>query len=192
VQPLEELTFVGGHPALDFVNTAEERGHPEAGDVLHASTDLRRWGQRYGLLSVDARVDRAELRRALEAREVLYVLFDAIAEGRRPPRPELERLGALGAAAYRAGTLEEAPSGKVTWRWPNTELSTVRHVAVAGALDLLRDDRIRRLKQCPGEHCGWFFLDTTRRGNRRWCSMSECGQEVKIARRRERRRRPAA
>ncbi len=192
MQTLEELAFVGGHPALDFVNTAEERGHPEAGDVLHVTADLRRWGQRYGLLSTDARLDRGELRRALEARELLYALFDAIAGGGRPPEPELERLGELGAAAYRAGTLARAPTGKVTWRWPDSELSTVRHIAVTGALDLLRDDRIQRLKQCPGEHCGWFFLDTTRRGNRRWCSMSECGQELKAARRRQRRRQTTA
>ncbi len=191
MQTLEELTFVGGDPALDFVNTAEERGHPKAGDVLRAATDLRRWGQRYGLLAPDVDLDRAELRRALEAREVLYALFHAIAHGRRLPEPELARLGELAAAAYRAGTLERRPSGAVAWVWPDSGLSTVRHVAVTHALELLHGNRLDRLKQCSGDHCGWFFLDTTRRGNRRWCSMSECGQELKSARRRERRRAPA-
>jgi CGNR zinc finger len=38
--------------------------------------------------------------------------------------------------------------------------------------------------QCPGERCGWLFLDTTKRGNPRWCSMSECGQEAKNLNRR--------
>ena len=42
------------------------------------------------------------------------------------------------------------------------------------------------IRQCPGDHCGWFFLDSTKRGNRRWCSMSECGQEAKTAQRRAR------
>ncbi len=29
-----ELPFIAGHVALDFVNTAEERGHPDASDAL--------------------------------------------------------------------------------------------------------------------------------------------------------------
>jgi predicted RNA-binding Zn ribbon-like protein len=59
---------------------------------------------------------------------------------------------------------------------------------VTSALDLLRDVPDARLKQCPGGNCGWLFLDTTKRGNRRWCSMSECGQDAKDERRRARRR----
>ena len=51
MQTLEELPFVAGNAGLDFVNTAELRGHPEAGDVIATAADLRRWGQRYGLLS---------------------------------------------------------------------------------------------------------------------------------------------
>ena len=50
MQTLAELPFVAGDPALDFVNTAEQRGHPLAGDVLHTSNDLRVWGERYDLL----------------------------------------------------------------------------------------------------------------------------------------------
>jgi predicted RNA-binding Zn ribbon-like protein len=55
---------------------------------------------------------------------------------------------------------------------------------VTAAVDLLGRDTTPRLKQCPGDRCGWFFLDTTKRGNRRWCAMSECGQDAKTARRR--------
>jgi len=57
-------------------------------------------------------------------------------------------------------------------------------VMVTSAIELLHADPGSRLKQCPGEHCGWFFIDTTKRGNRRWCSMSDCGQEAKNLNRR--------
>lgn len=184
MQSLEELPFIGGHAALDFVNTAEERGHPEAGDVLRTAADVCRWGQRYGLLSTAAREDRSELPRALAARELLYTLFLARARGLAPAPADLAALGDLAAAAYRAGALTPTAQGTITWRWPPTQLSTVRHIAVTAAVDLLRRDPAPRLKQCPGDHCGWFFLDTTKRGNRRWCSMGECGQDAKMARRR--------
>jgi predicted RNA-binding Zn ribbon-like protein len=58
---------------------------------------------------------------------------------------------------------------------------------VTGTIDLLQAEPTVRLKQCPGQQCGWFFLDTTKRGNRRWCSMAECGQEAKDEQRRVRR-----
>ncbi len=85
VQAIREMPFVGGHVALDFVNTAEERGHPAAGDALVNPADLRLWGQRYGLLgsSVALGPDAAgELDRARHARDLLYSIFAARVHGR--------------------------------------------------------------------------------------------------------------
>jgi predicted RNA-binding Zn ribbon-like protein len=186
VQSLDELPFIAGHVALDFVNTAEERGHPDAGDVLRAPADLVQWGRRHDLLSrsIRSRDDQAELRRALAARELLYALFSDRVHDRDASDADLRRLASLAAEAYRAASLEPASDGQLAWRWSPSELATIRHVAVTAALDLLSSQSLAALKQCPGDHCGWFFLDTTKRGNRRWCSMSECGQDAKNARRR--------
>jgi predicted RNA-binding Zn ribbon-like protein len=184
------MTFVAGNAALDFVNTAEERGHPEAGDALLAPADLRLWGQRYGLLARSLRSGGdgpAELECAREARELIYSLLIARVHGRRARKSELARLADLAAAAYRAAALQTDANGAVRWRWSPSDLATVRHVAVTAAVELLDAEPSSRLKQCPGDRCGWFFLDTTKRGNRRWCQMRECGQEAKDERRRERR-----
>ena len=184
------MPFIAGHVALDFVNTAEERGHPEAGDALSTPADLRLWGRRYSLIARaggDDADEQAELVRAREARELLYALFFARVHGREADASQLARLSEFAAAAYAAATLQAAEDGNVGWRWSRSELATIRHVVVAGAIDLLQVPPSPRLKQCPGEHCGWFFLDVTKRGNRRWCSMSECGQEAKDQRRRARR-----
>jgi predicted RNA-binding Zn ribbon-like protein len=185
VQPVAEMPFVAGHPALDFVNTAEERGHPEAGDALARPADLHLWGRRYGLVGPSAPVDAAaEFERAREARELLYALLLAHVHGRPLPKADLSRLAELTAMAYRAARLEPSDDGSVRWRWSASKLDTIRHVAVTSAVELLHTDPSPRLKQCPGEHCGWFFLDKTKQGNRRWCSMSECGQEAKNLKRR--------
>ncbi|MBV8998041.1 MAG: ABATE domain-containing protein [Solirubrobacterales bacterium] len=191
MQPIAEIPFVAGNPALDFVNTAEERGHPDAGDALLTPADLRLWGQRYGLVGSSLKLAgdaHAELERAREARELLYRLF--FARSRRQPlrKRDLARLEELAAEAYRAARLEANGAGSVGWHWSRSRLDTVRHVAVASAVDLLQGEPSPRLKQCPGDHCGWFFLDRTKRGNRRWCQMSDCGQEAKDERRRQRRR----
>jgi predicted RNA-binding Zn ribbon-like protein len=186
VQSLDELPFIAGHVALDFVNTAEERGHPDAGDVLHGPADLVQWGRRYDLLSRSIRStdNQAELRRALAARELLYALFSDRVHDRAASDADLRRLASLAAEAYRAAILTPVNAGQLAWRWSPSELATVRHVAVTAAVNLLSSQAPAALKRCPGDHCGWFFLDTTKRGNRRWCSMSECGQDAKNARRR--------
>jgi predicted RNA-binding Zn ribbon-like protein len=190
MQTLEELPFVAGNAGLDFVNTAELRGHPEAGDVIVTSADLRRWGQRYGLLShAPARDDDDELRRAIEARELLYAVFTGRIEGRAPSRAQLDQLAALVTTAYAAAELRRDDTGAIEWRWRRSELSTVRHTAVTNAVQLLAQPPTPRLKQCPGDQCGWLFLDSTKRGNRRWCEMRKCGQEAKDDRRRQQRQR---
>jgi predicted RNA-binding Zn ribbon-like protein len=188
MESISEVPFIAGHPALDFVNTAEERGHPDAGDALRTAADLRLWGQRYGLLARSGTSDErteVELKKARQARELLYALFFARAHRRPLPTDVLARLTALAAEACRAGSLEASPDGSLQWRWDRSELATIRHIAVTSAIDLLQTEPSPRLKQCPGEHCGWFFLDTTKRGNRRWCSMGECGQEAKNLKRRK-------
>ena len=186
--PIRELPFVAGNAALDFINTAEERGHPDADDALTTAADLRLWGVRYGLIAragVHAENAEAEFVKARDARELLYGLFFARVHHRDPPKAALARLADLGAEAYRAATLVRTADGSLRWHWSRSELATIRHVAVTGAIDLLQAPDSSRLKQCPGHHCGWFFLDATRRGNRRWCSMDECGQEAKnLSRRR--------
>jgi predicted RNA-binding Zn ribbon-like protein len=148
------------------------------------------WGQRYALISRPAGTaaeQLAELGRARDARELLYALFLARTLGRAATNAQLTRLTELAGEAYHAASLQPADDRGVRWQWSRSDLATIRHIAVTAATDLLRHSPSPRLKQCPGEHCGWFFLDTTKRGNRRWCSMSECGQEAKDERRRARR-----
>lgn len=188
MQPVAEIPFIAGHVALDFVNTAEGRGEPEAGEALRTIGDLRLWGERRGVITEGADADSParELSAALEARELLYQLFLGRARERRADAADLSRLARLAFSAYQAADLDQEADGRLGWSWDRSRLATVRHVAVTSALQLLSQSPTARLKQCPGDHCGWFFLDTTKRGNRRWCSMSECGQDAKTARRRRR------
>jgi predicted RNA-binding Zn ribbon-like protein len=46
--------------------------------------------------------------------------------------------------------------------------------------DLLTGVRLGRVKACGG--CRYLFLDETKNGSRRWCSMAECGTRAKMRR----------
>ena len=56
--------------------------------------------------------------------------------------------------------------------------------AGAGAVvgrDLLAGPRLDRVRRCANPECGWLFLDDSRAGKRRWCSMQSCGNRAKAS-----------
>jgi predicted RNA-binding Zn ribbon-like protein len=61
---------------------------------------------------------------------------------------------------------------------------------VDALVDLLRNADRSRLRECPipDGGCGWLFLDRSRNGSRRWCTMDDCGTHAKSRRLTERRR----
>ena len=187
--PWQSCPFVGGHPALDFVNTAEERGHPEAGDVLQTPADLAPLGR--SPRSARRRRLRAPTRPpSLPARSPRASSSTSCSspapKAAKHSRTSSTRLAGLAADAHAATRIVEAADGSLTLEWDRSQLASIRHAVVVGAFELLADAPNGRLKQCPGDRCGWLFLDTTKRGNRRWCSMAECGQDAKSAGRRAR------
>jgi predicted RNA-binding Zn ribbon-like protein len=46
--------------------------------------------------------------------------------------------------------------------------------------------RPQRIRRCAEENCILWFLDTSRNGTRRWCTMDGCGNRSKVRRHRER------
>ncbi|WP_406088147.1 CGNR zinc finger domain-containing protein [Streptomyces virginiae] len=56
------------------------------------------------------------------------------------------------------------------------------------ARDLLRvmTQTPGRIRKCANPPCPLHFLDTSRKGQRRWCSMAVCGNRAKARRHRTR------
>jgi predicted RNA-binding Zn ribbon-like protein len=57
------------------------------------------------------------------------------------------------------------------------------------AAEMLTTGDLSRLKQCPGDDCGWLFEDTSKNRRRQWCDMQACGNLAKVRRFRSRLRR---
>jgi predicted RNA-binding Zn ribbon-like protein len=175
---IENIEFWGNDLALDFANTVE--GDPPEKDHLRSYADLVTWARRAGVLPPTVRPESGDLARARELRSAIAEVFSALAAGERPPAPALARLLAIHADAVREGTIRDGD-----WAWSGRHPDRpVWPVAVA-AVDLLRSDRLGRLKRCA--NCNWLFLDRSRNGSRRWCSMDECGVHTKMRRYRARR-----
>jgi predicted RNA-binding Zn ribbon-like protein len=206
-----ELPLVGGHPALDLVNTVE-RGTPTPGtrprDHLADPPALLRWVRRAGLVDDaeaaavaedwgrDPGSGDAALAAVREVREALHTVLLA-ATGAGPADPgvvaaALERLHGRWAGAVARSRLVLEPEGRSAARLAVGEAPAqlVPDRAADVAMDVLRGADLARLRRCPPEAggCGWLFLDQSRNGSRRWCRMADCGSMVKARRLTERRR----
>lgn len=177
--------WLGGRPALDFVNTVRERWRGRI-ETLTAPTDLGAWLERAGLMQdAPRRVPRAVFDEACALREAIDALCEAAVAGDPAPagavtlvddwlvhagaRPRLA-LGGQGVPVL--GERAAADS-------PRRALGTI----ALDAAQLLGTPAERdRLRICASETCSARFYDRSPAGRRRWCSMSTCGNEAKARR----------
>ncbi len=193
--PPVRFELIGGHPALDFVNTVGGQRLVKPRENLQRLEDLLAWGRQSGVLSeaeakalareARARPAKAQdaLLRATVFRESLYRLLRALVEGRAAPAEELARLEAEVQRAQAARRLLCTPKG-YGWSAPDPTLAdpVVPRLALAAA-DLLTGQQWKRMRLCEAaDGCGWLFLDQTRNHSRRWCDMASCGNKYKARR----------
>ncbi len=157
--------LVGGDIALDLVNS-HDLDLPN-GDYLNSDADVAEWLAYVGL-GGEARL--ADTRRA---RTAIDAALRPLATG-----------GALDTTALRARYARAA--GRATLGAGGFAWATPLDAIVASAVQLIATGPTDRLHVCG--NCPWLFLDLSRNGSRRWCSMEGCGTEVKIRRLTERRR----
>ena len=198
----------GGRLCLDFVNTVNGRLTNGPEDLLAEAGALVAWGQQLGLLEAAAAVRigaawrttdavaAARLAQAVALRETLYAVFAAIATGGVPARADLDTLSDAYRAALASARLVAAGDGG-PWRWePHraaaepADLGWLVWPVTRSAIDLLTSDDLAGLKRCAGADrgCAGLFVDETRNGIRRWCSMDGCGSRAKMRRLYARRR----
>ncbi len=185
----------GDELGVAFANTRYWRGSAPAtetldglGDVLawcaqeksidaHALTTLEAWAKRHG-------TEAARLfDETIAAREAIYGLFSAAAAGRDAAEHDIEALNRLLAAAP-ARTTVAVGHGDARWRLPSAAPTAASLLAPVlwSAGDLLVGQRLARVRLCANEKCGWLFVDDSKSGTRRWCTMRSCGNRAKAHR----------
>lgn len=139
----------------------------------------------------ESRAEEAEAvhERALALRASVYRIFKCVVEGWNPEGPDLSRLNRALRVARRNERLAY-DGGRFAYEWehPTRALDRPLWPVARSAATLLTSERLDRVGQCPGDDCGWLFLDTSRSGRRRWCDMADCGNVAKVRRYRKRHR----
>lgn len=198
--PVFELS--GGHPALDFANTVDNRPSVRRRELLTSCADFIAWGRQAGLLSraqaeelsrrarqAPARA-RAFLREALKLREALYVALSARAAGAPAPPAALQQINAvLPAVLKRSRIVSKADGFLWEFRGGAGEFHRLLWAIGRAIVELLTSEELALVRECAAGECGWLFLDRSRNRSRRWCNMRICGNRDKVRRFRRKLRR---
>lgn len=178
-----------GSLALDFLNTLRRARHG-AVDVVHTPDDLLSWLAAHpecGLgPELRARVSvpsaRSLLDEARRLRADVGTLVEAHSRRRAPPTLALHGIERVLSATPWSWHIEQTPGGLelVERAAGDMPLRLLGPIALAAARLVTRVDP-SRLRACASAPCGMWFVDTSKGGRRRWCSMARCGNREKAA-----------
>jgi len=183
--------FPNDRLSLDFLVTVGARGAGKNLEKLQTPVDLARWLFAASKLDVaTAELTDADLLTARALREAIHRSVTS-----------RQAQGAVDAADIALiNRLAESPT---PWLQLSSDGRTIErgaspgHAAAAAlsavardAIELLGSSLLGRVRCCANPVCRALFLDLSRPGTRRWCSMGDggCGNRAKTASIRERRR----
>jgi predicted RNA-binding Zn ribbon-like protein len=186
----DRFEWSGGHPALDLVNTLDERPSSAPIENLATYRDLTQFAELAGLVDrrtagrlqrLDTRAGPHIARRARGLREHLHDVL-AAANSKRPVRQsDLDALSAAILAAHAARIMITSPApGLASHRWSSALSPEIPLHACALAIErLLVGEERKRIRKCGASDCDVYYLDTSKGQRRQWCSMKNCGNREK-------------
>ena len=194
-----EPLFLGGHPAVDFLNTALQ---PD-GEHIETIGDGRAfvaWLVAAGLIDAG---QGTKLLRRLGAKDADVAAADA-RKLREWAREWLERWRVAPNANYaqeikslNAYLSQESVSREVVATKEGWSLQTHAHLEDSDAVlallaatiaSLVTEEDPSLVRACAGPACTLWFLDRTKAHRRLFCSAATCGNRAKVAAFRERQR----
>jgi predicted RNA-binding Zn ribbon-like protein len=167
----------------DFVNTEIAVW---AVDDLATPELLAEWFRARGLLSEGVTADASAFVRARALRHVLRELAKRNTRGAEPDEALAAEFASIAAETRLRFELDRR--GRVTLEPADDGVDGALAVIMARVFEAQASGSWKRLKSCPGPHCGWLFYDASRNASSTWCSMSICGNRTKTAAYRKRRR----
>jgi predicted RNA-binding Zn ribbon-like protein len=186
--------LVGGHVVLDLANTVTGRDSRPT-DWLEDYERVLEWAALTDsfdesslaaleeMSMADAGAAARALNRLRELREAVYELVIAAMRSEPPPQQAVANLERHWKQAVDAAQLAFTDR-RTTLRLDvkSCGLDYPTHLLALSAFELLQSLRLERTRECANPRCTWIFIDRSRGGQRRWCDMATCGNQVKSKR----------
>lgn len=191
--------FLGGHPALDFLNTAFSPDGVKMEVIADGST-LIQWLVSAKLLSkVQAEVllSRAGAKAldvaAAKARQLREHVRAWLVHWRVAPRQdyraEIASLNeVIAKGVWRHGLVIGTDGPQLLEQLEIEDADALLPLLAWQIASLVTQEPASLVKECAGSGCTLWFLDRTKAHRRRFCSATACGNRAKVAAFRERQR----
>lgn len=165
-----------GRPSLALMATLGER-HGNRIERLAEPSDLRRWIELCGVAESPPECNDDDLDLAKQLRACLISVIESLFSKSEPANEDIDAINRF--ARSETGSRQLAPDGRSLKPSKPLSIENLLGMVARDAIDLVTGDEFERVKLCAAEDCSVFFVDRSRPGKRRWCSMSRCGNRSK-------------
>src|SRR5882757_332074 len=167
-----DFRFKDARLCFSFTATLGDRGKLQSYERWVRPADLARWCVESGCVSTPPVCSEADLVRAKALREAIQKVGEAVATN---ARPNPNGVAIINSAAAKPSPAPELDPRGTAVRWVGSRLATVLSLVARDLIALFASPLKTKVRICENPACGSPFLDTSRGGGRRWCSMSTCG-----------------
>ncbi len=187
----KDLALVGGHRALDLLNSVKYRGRIDPMDAFGSFNDVVDWAKLIQIIDTHE----AEILRILAGNnsDLSNVIFRDICAFRENLRCVLEpgitnsHPQKIAAAALENDFMALRPSAQIdiagrtlTRSYPICELVDLKHRLVHMAVELMEILPAPHIGCCAADDCDWLFVDRSKAKRRRWCDTRTCGNRARV------------
>jgi predicted RNA-binding Zn ribbon-like protein len=173
LDPAMRRRFQTGRMCLDLTHTGGE-GEAARWEILHQPADAARF---LGIIieTEPPVVEDADMAAVRDLRQALSGLARSRAAGEREPTGVL---GVINRAAAEPSLVPQLEEDSSTRLMPGNAAQALSSIA-RDAVWLFSSPLADRIRICAADDCGLLYVDTSRPGTRRWCSMEWCGDRAK-------------
>ncbi|AGZ40040.1 CGNR zinc finger domain-containing protein [Actinoplanes friuliensis] len=188
------FSFDAGALCLELSSISGGEGFRARFELLHSPGDFVRWAfagrldlAGWGLRPEDVVATEEHLALVKRLREAIWAGAWATATGSAIARVDADVLNEVAGGAVPVP--EIGPELRRTWQRP-VRADQLATLFARDAVTTLTPPTATRVRMCAADNCALIYLDTSRPGNRRWCSMERCGNRAKVRSHRSREDRP--
>ncbi|MGH8953255.1 MAG: CGNR zinc finger domain-containing protein [Acidimicrobiia bacterium] len=173
LDPAMRRRFRTGRMSLDLTHTGGD-GEAMRWEILHGPADVARF---LGIIITTEPpvVEAADMKWVLAVRRAISDLARSRVAGVAEPRGTI---GVINAAAAEPSLVPQLGLDGSHLLLPGNARQALSTIA-RDAVDLYSSPMAERVRICEADDCGLLFVDASRPGTRRWCSMDWCGDRAK-------------
>jgi predicted RNA-binding Zn ribbon-like protein len=176
-------SLIGGSPWVNLANTKYISKDQDV-DILDDRKLTISWLLEDGLVnendikSLESLLEQQLLDKLLELRSICKSLLIGLEKNNQVLKEPLNQLKEFGQGISLELIIEITDNPTITYIG-DTLCEDIYYRIIRSIIDTFNKVSIDRIRACDHEDCILYFIDTSKAGKRRWCSMDTCGNRKK-------------